>query len=43
MIVPLRNCAARFVTSPTRVPGLKAKDLRRLGVHFLSFEFRPAR
>jgi hypothetical protein len=42
MTVPLRGCRTRFVVSPTKVPGLTAHDLRRLGVHFLSFEYRPS-
>src|SRR5262249_273197 len=42
MTVPLRGCRARFAVSPTKVPGLEAHDLRRLGVHFLSFEYRPS-
>jgi hypothetical protein len=39
LTVPLSDCAARFVVSPTKVP---AGDPRRLGVHFLSFEYLPA-
>jgi hypothetical protein len=39
MTVPLTGCRARFTVSPTKVPG--AHDRRRLGVHFLSFEYRP--
>jgi len=35
--VPLRNCRARFVVSPTKVPG--GADPRRLGVHFLTFAY----
>jgi hypothetical protein len=35
MTVSLRECAARFVVSPTKVPG--GADRRRLGVRFLSF------
>jgi hypothetical protein len=37
MTVPLRECAARFVVSPTKVPG--GVDQRRLGVRFLSFAY----
>jgi hypothetical protein len=43
MTVPLRDCAARFTVTPTKVPGSEANDLRRLGIHFLSFEYRPGR
>ena len=39
MTVPLRNCAARFVVSPTRVPG--GADQRRLGLRFVSFAYLP--
>jgi hypothetical protein len=39
MTVPLRRCEARFTISPTKVPG--PQDLRRLGIHFLSFEYLP--
>jgi hypothetical protein len=39
MEVPLRNCRARFVVSPTRTP---KDDPRVLGIHFLSFEYRPS-
>jgi len=39
MTVPLTGCRARFTVTPTKVPG--PKDRRRLGVHFLSFEYRP--
>jgi hypothetical protein len=35
--VPLRNCTARFLVSPTKVPG--GVDRRRLGVHFLTFAY----
>lgn len=35
------TCSARFDVSPTKVPG--AGDTRRLGIHFLSFEYRPPR
>ena len=35
--VPLDQCAARFVVSPTRVPG--GIDQRRLGIHFLTFAY----
>jgi len=41
MTVPLSACRARFVVDPTRVPG--GTDRRRLGVHFLSFEYLPPR
>jgi hypothetical protein len=41
MTVPLVGCRARFVVSPTKVPG--RQDLRRLGIHFLSFEYLPRR
>jgi hypothetical protein len=41
MTVPLTGCRARFTVSPTKVPG--PQDLRRLGVHFLSFEYVPSR
>jgi hypothetical protein len=41
MTVPLRGCAARFTVAPTKVPG--REDMRRLGIHFLSFEYRPPR
>ena len=37
--VPLRECRARFAVSPTKKP---ANDPRRLGLHFLSFEYVPA-
>jgi Dolichyl-phosphate-mannose-protein mannosyltransferase len=38
--VPLRNCAARFLVSPTKVP--RGGDRRRLGLHFLTFAYtRP--
>ncbi len=40
MTVPLTHCSARFVISPTKVPG--HGDSRRLGVHFLVFEYLPA-
>jgi hypothetical protein len=39
MTVPLRGCTARFAITPTRVPG--PEDMRRLGIHFLSFEYLP--
>jgi hypothetical protein len=39
MTVPLRKCAARFVVSPTKVPG--GADQRRLGLRFLSFAYLP--
>jgi hypothetical protein len=39
MTVLLTGCRARFTVSPTKVPG--PQDRRRLGVHFLSFEYRP--
>jgi hypothetical protein len=39
MTVPLTHCRARFVVSPTKVPG--HGDRRRLGVHFLLFEYLP--
>jgi len=41
MTVPLTRCRARFVVSPTKVPG--HGDTRRLGVHFLVFEYLPPR
>jgi hypothetical protein len=41
MTVPLAGCRARFAVSPTKVPG--PQDLRRLGIHFLSFEYLPGR
>jgi len=41
MTVPLHDCRARFVVDPTRVPG--GGDRRRLGVHFLSFDYVPPR
>ena len=41
MTVPLTDCRARFVVSPTKVPG--DGDFRRLGVHFLIFEYLPPR
>ena len=34
---PGARCVARFVVAPTKVPG--KGDLRRLGVHFLSFRY----
>jgi Dolichyl-phosphate-mannose-protein mannosyltransferase len=37
MTVPLQSCAARFVVSPTKIPG--GADRRRLGVHFLTFAY----
>jgi hypothetical protein len=37
MTVPLRDCAAHFAVSPTKVPG--HGDPRILGIHFLSFEY----
>jgi hypothetical protein len=37
LTVPLTGCAARFVVSPTRIPG--QGDTRRLGLRFLSFEW----
>jgi hypothetical protein len=37
--VPLTGCRARFTISPTKVPG--SHDRRRLGIHFLSFEYLP--
>jgi hypothetical protein len=41
-----RACAVRFAVSPTRVPkevtGGANPDPRRLGAHFLLFDFRPA-
>jgi hypothetical protein len=39
MTVPLTRCRAHFVVSPTKVPG--QGDSRRLGVHFLIFEYLP--
>jgi hypothetical protein len=39
MTVPLTGCSARFTISPTKVPG--PRDLRRLGIHFLTFEYLP--
>jgi hypothetical protein len=41
MTVPLTRCRVRFVVSPTAVPG--HGDPRRLGIHFLSFEYLPTR
>jgi hypothetical protein len=41
MTVPLSGCRARFAVDPTKVPG--GGDERRLGVHFLSFQFLPPR
>jgi hypothetical protein len=41
MSVPLTNCRAHFTIDPTKVPG--NGDPRRLGVHFVSFEYVPAR
>jgi hypothetical protein len=35
--VPLRECVARFLVSPTKVPG--GADQRRLGLRFLSFAY----
>jgi hypothetical protein len=35
--VPLRECTARFLVSPTKVPG--GADQRRLGLRFLSFAY----
>ena len=41
MIVALRGgCRVRFSVSPTAIPG--PGDRRRLGVHFRSFDYRPA-
>jgi hypothetical protein len=37
MTVPLRECTARFIVSPTKVPG--GTDQRRLGLRFLSFAY----
>jgi hypothetical protein len=39
MSVPLAVCRAHFTIDPTTVPG--RGDRRRLGVHFLSFEYVP--
>jgi hypothetical protein len=39
MTVPLRNCVARLVVSPTKVPG--GADRRRLGLRFVSFAYLP--
>jgi hypothetical protein len=39
MTVPLRNCAALFAVSPTKVPG--GADQRRLGLRFVSFAYLP--
>jgi dolichyl-phosphate-mannose-protein mannosyltransferase len=39
MTVPLNRCTARFTVTPTKVPG--PQDPRRLGIHFLSFEYLP--
>jgi hypothetical protein len=41
MTVPLTNCSVRFRISPTKVPG--PQDLRRLGLHFMSFDYVPNR
>jgi hypothetical protein len=40
MTAPLAQCQARFTVIPTKVPG--GHDSRRLGIHFLSFEYLPA-
>jgi hypothetical protein len=37
MTVPLHDCTARFVVSPTKVPG--GADQRRLGLRFVSFAY----
>jgi hypothetical protein len=39
MTVPLTRCRVRFAVRPTEVPG--HGDSRRLGIHFLSFEYLP--
>jgi hypothetical protein len=39
IVVPLRDCRAAFHVSPTRTA---PNDPRRLGIHFLSFEYLPA-
>jgi hypothetical protein len=39
LVVPLHACRARFVVSPTKIP---PRDPRRLGIHFLSFEYLQA-
>ena len=39
IVVPLRDCRVRFQVSPTRTA---PNDPRRLGIHFLSFEYLPA-
>jgi hypothetical protein len=39
IVVPLRDCRARFHVSPTKTA---PNDPRRLGIHFLSFEYLPA-
>ena len=37
---PGGRCTTRFTVTPTKVPG--KRDRRRLGIHFLSFEYaRP--
>ncbi len=41
LTAPLRDCRAEFTISPTKVPG--KGDSRRLGLHFLSFEYRAPR
>ena len=40
LTAPLTDCRAEFTVMPTKVPG--NGDHRRLGVHFLSFEYLPA-
>jgi hypothetical protein len=37
MTVPLTGCRARFTITPTRAPG--GGEGRRLGIHFVSFEY----
>jgi hypothetical protein len=39
MTVPLVGCRARFTVTPTTVPG--GHEERRLGIHFVSFEYLP--
>ena len=41
LTVPLVDCRADFSISPTKVPG--NGDPRRLGIHFLSFEYAASR
>jgi hypothetical protein len=41
MTVPLVDCGARFAVTPTRAP--TKSEQRRLGIHFVSFEYLPPR